>query len=91
MPYALSVSATGGVEVTMSEVLDLWMHVPLGAVVATWNAPDVYREGGGILEEEGMITSPTQPGSVATGIHVGFQVRAWERKKKRTLSDYEEL
>lgn len=91
VPYALSVNAIGGVEVTMSKVLDLWMHVPLGAVVATWNAPDVYREGGGILEEEGMITSPTQPGSVATGIQVGFQVRAWERKKKRTLSDYEEL
>jgi hypothetical protein len=91
VPMALSVNAIGGVEVTMSEALDLWMHVPVGAVIATWSAPSVYHEGSGILEEEGMITEPTQPGSAAAGIQVGIQVRAFEREKKRTLSDYEEL
>ncbi|MFT5682509.1 MAG: hypothetical protein ACI8RZ_003427 [Myxococcota bacterium] len=91
VPYALSVNAIGGVEVTMSDALDLWLHVPVGAVIATWNAPSIYHEGSGILEEEGMVTDPTQPGSAAAGIHIGIQVRAWEREKKRTLSDYEEL
>ena len=61
------------------------------AVIATWNAPSTYHEGSGILEEEGMLTDPTEPGSASAGIQVGIQVRAWEREKKRTLSDYEEL
>ena len=90
-PMALAVNAIGGVEVTMSDTLDLWLHVPVGAIVATWNAPTTYHVGEGVLEQEGMINDPTQPGSAATSIQIGIQVRAFEREKKRTLSDYEEL
>ena len=93
VPYALSVNAIGGVEVTMSKALDLWLHVPAGAIVATWNAPSSDHEGSdsGILESEGMLIEPTEPGSASASVQIGFQVRAFERKKKRSLSDYEEL
>jgi hypothetical protein len=91
VPYALSVNAIGGVEVTMSDTLDLWLHVPAGAIIATWNAPSSDQEGSGILEQEGMLTDPTEPGSASASVQVGVQVRAFERKKKRSLSDYEEL
>ena len=91
VPYALSVNAIGGVEVTMSEVLDLWLHVPAGAIIATWDAPSVDHEGSGILEQEGMLIAPTEPGSASATVQVGIQIRAFERQKKRSLSDYEEL
>lgn len=91
VPYALSVNAIGGVEVTMSDTLDLWLHVPAGAIISTWNAPSNDHEGSGILEQEGMLTDPTEPGSASASVQVGIQVRAFERKKKRSLSDYEEL
>jgi hypothetical protein len=75
----------------MSKTLDLWLHVPAGAIVATWNAPSSDHQGGEILEQEGMLTEPTEPGSASASVQVGIQIRALERKKKRSLSDYEEL
>ena len=91
VPYALAVNAIGGVEVTMSDTLDLWVHVPAGALVATWNAPSSSHQGSGILEQEGMLIAPTEPGSASASVQIGFQVRAFERKKKRSMSDYEEI
>ena len=86
-PGALVVGALGGLEVGLSDKLDLWMNVPVGAVVASWNAPDTHHEGEGVLES---LEAAPEIGVASAGVMLGVQVRALgERKKKPTLEDYE--
>ncbi len=87
---ALMVGGLGGVEVRMSETLDLWAHVPVGAVIGTWNAPAVYHEGEGALEPEGLLVAAPEPGSISAGVQVGVQVRLGREKKGgHTLEEYD--
>ncbi|MFT4976414.1 MAG: hypothetical protein ACI8S6_002311 [Myxococcota bacterium] len=85
-PLSIVAGAIGGFEVQMGDRLDLWVHVPVGAVVATLNAPSKYTSGGGVLED---LKSPPEQGVASTGIHVGVQVRAFGGKEKAaSLEDY---
>jgi len=86
-PTSIVAGALGGFELQMGETIDLWAHVPVGAVVASLNAPDSYESGGGILED--LETAPEQ-GVAATAVHVGIQVHIGGKSTNNnsSLDDY---
>jgi hypothetical protein len=85
-PTAVLAGGIAGVEVKMGEQLDLWLHIPIGATVATFNAPSTYESGSGILEE---LDDPSTPNIASAAIQIGIQVRMLgPRERQATLDDY---
>ena len=86
-PGAVSVGAIGGGELSLGDTLDLWMHVPFGVVVSSWNTPDTYSQGD---STEDLVQRPDELGLFNAGVQFGVQVRlGGTGEKKTTLDDYE--
>lgn len=85
-PTTLLAGGIAGFEVKMGEQIDMWLHIPVGAAVATFNAPSTYESGGGILEE---LDEPSTPGIASAAVQVGIQVRMLgPRDHEASLDDY---
>lgn len=82
-PISMVAGGIGGFEVKMGSNVDLWVHVPVGAVVTTFNAPSTYEMGGGILTD---TDAPPEQGVASSGVHVGIQVRAFGAKANTSAS-----
>jgi len=86
--------ATGlaGVEASLGDELDLWLHVPVSAIVSGVNTPVVYNQGESPTGE-GDPTSgwsqPTELPATSAAVLVGIQVRLLgAQRQERGLDDY---
>ena len=70
-PLLVMVSFIPGVELRLSDALDLYAHVPVSAIVAG-GAVATYEYGGDYLDG---VESPPALGAVSAGLQVGLQVR----------------
>lgn len=85
-PMSVVAGGLGGVEIKMGDALDLYVHVPVGAVVASFNAPSTFADGGGVLED---LADPPEQGVASTGVHIGVQVHiGGGSEDKASLDDY---
>lgn len=82
---AVVTHALVGGEVRVSDALDLYLHLPVTMLVAGRTTRENY-DGNGLMAR---TTSPTEPGALGAGVHVGFQVRLLGVKHKRSLDDFD--
>jgi hypothetical protein len=82
---AVVTHALVGGEVRLSNSLDLFVHLPMTMLVGGTTERQQY-DGTGLMVRN---TSPTEPGAIGAGIHVGFQVRLLGVKHKRSMDDYD--
>jgi hypothetical protein len=82
---AVVTHALVGGEVRLSNSLDLFLHLPVTMLMGG-NTTQQRYDGTGLMVRN---TSPTEPGAIGAGVHVGFQVRLLGVKHKRSVDDYD--
>ena len=83
------VSVKPGLEMRLSDILDLWMRLPVSVVLNATNSPSVSQTGGGALEATNRAV-PEDHSVLSSGIFIGVQTRIGPfGKKKEGLDIYD--
>lgn len=85
-PRLLTAGIIAGVELRLNNNIDLYAHLPVNAVIMTWDAPATHHSGSGYLED---LQAPRMPDLFSGSLTLGFQVRTGGNKQRRRLEDYE--